>query len=268
LSSKRILTTQWIDGARITSDAGEILPKHIAIGVDAFATMVLDIGLVHADPHAGNVLITAVDNNLCLLDFGMVVEVPPDHRLAWAKCLWSLIRGDHEGTLQHLIKIGFFPSDCPRDRILEVMPAIWTELVECGSSTEKRKQAVSKCFDEIFVLVREFEFALPDYYLALARAMLTLEGIAISADIEFDIFKAAAPMVIRYLAKQGKAETAQLGHAVTAKMSAGATACCKRLKVAMRKGVLPDARKYGLLMMFGGAGLGAMLVTHARAVTF
>jgi predicted unusual protein kinase regulating ubiquinone biosynthesis (AarF/ABC1/UbiB family) len=201
LTATRVLTTEWIHGARVTTALEKITPQHIRVGVEAFAKMVLDIGFVHADPHAGNVLITTPGDEICLLDFGMVIEVPANHRCAWAQCLYSLVRRDHNSVLNSLIEIGFFPRDCPRDRILKVMPPMWDELVACGSSTQKRKKAVRKCFNELQTFVTELEFDLPDYYIALARAMLTLEGIAIAADVEFDIFEAAFPMVTRHLAK-------------------------------------------------------------------
>jgi predicted unusual protein kinase regulating ubiquinone biosynthesis (AarF/ABC1/UbiB family) len=262
LSSLRVLTTEWINGARITSDFGALHARHITIGVEAFATMVLDIGMVHADPHAGNVLITIPGNEVCLLDFGMVVEVPPSHRIAWAKCLYCLIRGDHDATLDHLMSLGFFPPNCPRERILAVMPPIWTELVACGSNIDRRKKAIQTCSREILTFVREFEFALPDYYLALGRAMITLEGIAIAADMEFDIFKAALPMVMRFLAKQGKKETARLGRSLTTTMSTGAGTCCRRLKSANK--VSPNLALPGaLLLTMVGAGLGAVAVAHS-----
>ena len=35
--------------------------------------------------------------------------------------------------------------------------------------------------------VRRFKFNLPDYYVALVRALLTLEGIALAADCAFDV---------------------------------------------------------------------------------
>merc|ERR1719424_1678325 len=50
LSSLRVLTTEWVNGTGLTRALDSLTARHIAIGVDAFATMVLDIGLVHADP--------------------------------------------------------------------------------------------------------------------------------------------------------------------------------------------------------------------------
>lgn len=239
LSGKRVLTTEWIQGKRVTESLSSITPRHIKIGVDAFATMVLDIGFVHADPHAGNVLITDSDD-ICLLDFGMVVEVPFPHRMAWAKCLYAMIRKDHNQTLDNLIQIGFFPPDCPRERVLEVLPKIWEKLVDCGSDIKKRKEAVQECYGEILAMVREFNFDLPDYYLALARAMITLEGIAVAADLEFDIFKAAIPPVLRYLAAQGVEEAVNISRRV----STGAVNLSRRVSsraVDLSRGLSCDA---------------------------
>jgi predicted unusual protein kinase regulating ubiquinone biosynthesis (AarF/ABC1/UbiB family) len=198
LTSPRVLTTEWVNGLKVTDNPRKVTTSHIRVGVETYAAMILDLGLIHADPHAGNLLLIS-DTEMCLLDFGMVVEVPPSHRYAWAQCLVHLVRGDHEGTLDELVKIGFFPRECPRQTILPVLSRIWSGLVSCGSDTKMRKQLVRTCYEEIKTLVRDFDFDLPDYYLALVRALLTLEGIALSADCDFDIFKAAFPVAIRAL---------------------------------------------------------------------
>jgi len=199
LTSHRVLATEWVYGIKVTEVPSAIKRRHIAIGVETYAAMILDLGLCHADPHPGNLLVTSEDC-VCLLDYGMVIEVPPSHRWAWANCLVNLVRCDYDKVLDNLTDIGFFPEDCPRDVILPVMSRLWAEMVKCGSSTQKRKQVVRTCFDEIRILVTKFDFNLPDYYLALVRALLTLEGIALAADCEFDIFQATFPVAVRALA--------------------------------------------------------------------
>lgn len=280
LTTTRVLTTDWVNGARITTDLGRIKPHHIKIGVEAFASMVLDIGFVHADPHAGNVLITIPGDEVCLLDFGMTCEVPSSHRTAWAKCLFALVRRDHASVLNSLIEIGFFPPDCPRDRIMQVMPKIWDELVSCGSSTAKRKVAVRNCFKEFNVLAFELEFDMPDYYVALARAMLTLEGIAIAADIDFDIFQQAFPMVRRHLLRQGLLAAEDVGRQARGLASASLQAagsslgCCKRSArgegddadnsaLAPSRSVRRKALLIAASLGFGVAGLGVAAGTLA-----
>jgi len=199
LTAVRVLTTTWVPGVTVSKDPTLVQPQHVRVGVETYASMILDLGLVHADPHAGNMLVTP-GNELCLLDFGMVIEIPPDHRTAWAKCLVNLVRRDHEATLDSLITIGFFPVDCPREKIMPVMSKIWTALVNSGSNTKKRKDAVRQCYEEIRTLALDFDFNLPDYYLALVRALLTLEGLALSADCDFDIFQVCFPVAVRLLA--------------------------------------------------------------------
>eukprot|EP00913_Durusdinium_trenchii_P006775 g6368.t2 len=168
---------EWVEGQKLTEFPRAVKNQHVGIGVEAFAAMILDVGVVHADPHPGNFIVTG-DAEICLLDFGMVCRVPEAHRRAWAQCVVDLVRKDHSAVLDDLIEIGFFPADCPRHEILPVMSKIWAKL-----STE----------------VRRFEFSLPDYYVALVRALLTLEGIALAADCNFDIFEAAFPVALRFL---------------------------------------------------------------------
>jgi len=208
LTSHRVLATTWIEGRKVSDCPSSIQDEHIRTGVEAFAAMVLDLGVVHADPHPGNLLVTP-KNELVLLDFGMVIRIPEAHRIAWAWCFVSIVRGDYEKTLDCLIEIGFFPSHCNRQEVLSVMSKIWWQLVACGSNTQKRREAVKQLSGEILTLVRKFEYSLPDYYIALLRALLTLEGLALCADREFDLFKVVFPVALRRVAVTASASAAQ-----------------------------------------------------------
>lgn len=62
LSSRRLLTMEWIDGVKVTDaeglDALGIVPTEVApILCRAISAMVFESGLVHCDPHAGNLLV-------------------------------------------------------------------------------------------------------------------------------------------------------------------------------------------------------------------
>merc|ERR1740121_2219410 len=200
LTSLRVLTSKWVDGIKITEDPRCVTSRHINIGVDVFAAMVLTVGVVHADPHPGNMLIVEDGKKVCLLDFGMTVFVPESHRAAWAGVIVHIVRQEYDEVLDKLIDIGFFQRDCPRDVILPVMSKIWRQLVDCGSSIHKRKNAATELYSELTTLLRKFNFGLPDYYVALIRAFLTLEGIALAADCDFDIFQAIFPSCVRFMA--------------------------------------------------------------------
>ena len=60
----------------------------------------------------------------------------------------------------------------------------------------KRAQfsAISRELNQIFF---DFPFAVPEYFALITRALIVLEGIALSGDPSFDIFKAAYPHGLR-----------------------------------------------------------------------
>ena len=86
----QVLTMEWVDGARLTSLTCD--PTDEACDVDK-ATYIVDTlvqctlrqmlrnGFFHADPHMGNLLVTA-QGELTYLDFGMMSFLEPTQRFA------------------------------------------------------------------------------------------------------------------------------------------------------------------------------------------
>jgi predicted unusual protein kinase regulating ubiquinone biosynthesis (AarF/ABC1/UbiB family) len=75
LSSTHILTTKWVDGERLAASTSNDVPRLCGVALNAYLTMLLDTGTLHCDPHPGNLLRTP-DGRLCILDWGMVIQVP------------------------------------------------------------------------------------------------------------------------------------------------------------------------------------------------
>ncbi|MGB0933692.1 MAG: ABC1 kinase family protein [Lishizhenia sp.] len=81
-SSGRVLTMDWLDGKMFpdfikTNPTQEV---RNAIGQamwDFFLYQMKELRMVHADPHPGNFIVDN-ENNLCVLDFGCVKEIPED----------------------------------------------------------------------------------------------------------------------------------------------------------------------------------------------
>lgn len=82
LSSKRIITMDWIDGMHLkefleTEPSQEIRNKIGQALWDFYNFQQHHLRAVHADPHPGNFLITP-DMKLCAIDFGCIKEMPDD----------------------------------------------------------------------------------------------------------------------------------------------------------------------------------------------
>lgn len=92
LSGPRVLTTKWIAGAspnELLRECEELpegsterqllqerLVHMVNLGVECSLSQLLETGIMHADPHPGNLILTP-ENRLAYLDFGLLTFVPP-----------------------------------------------------------------------------------------------------------------------------------------------------------------------------------------------
>jgi len=87
----------------------------------------------------------------------------------------------------------------------------------------RRRQfaAVSRDLNQIFF---DFPFTVPEYFALVTRALIVLEGIALTGDPDFDLFQSAYPYAARHAtALFGKRQLAQmLGEATSAAAAAAA----------------------------------------------
>ena len=110
LSSMHVLTTKWVDGERLSASDADDVPRLCGVALNAYLTMLLDTGTLHCDPHPGNLLRTT-DGRLCILDFGMCLEVPTDLQLSLLEFIANLQAENYEDVPDDLVKLSFVPAD-------------------------------------------------------------------------------------------------------------------------------------------------------------
>ncbi|XP_015907557.1 uncharacterized aarF domain-containing protein kinase 5 isoform X3 [Parasteatoda tepidariorum] len=104
LSTKRILTAEFIDGVDIDDVKGiqKIGLNIVDVGqkmVRTFAEQIFHTGFVHADPHPGNILVRKGKNKkaeIVLIDHGLYEYLPVENRMSLC-CLWrSIVLNDNK----------------------------------------------------------------------------------------------------------------------------------------------------------------------------
>lgn len=107
LSSGRVLTMERVYGTRIPEPAAadEEAANRATQLVEAYLEQIFVHGLVHADPHPGNVLLAA-DGRLALVDFGMMARLGPQIRSALLKLLCAAVEGDGERVAEIAAELG------------------------------------------------------------------------------------------------------------------------------------------------------------------
>ena len=108
LSSTHVLSTKWVEGSRLSASNAQDVPRLCAVALNAYLTMLLDTGCLHCDPHPGNLLRTP-DGRLCILDWGMVQQVPPDLQLSLLEFIANLSAENYERVPDDLVNLGFVP---------------------------------------------------------------------------------------------------------------------------------------------------------------
>jgi len=110
LSTRKVLTTEWVDGTRLDRDTSPDVPRLCAVAINAYLTMLLDTGCLHCDPHPGNLLRTR-DGRLCILDWGMTLPVPNDLQYSLIEFIAHVNAEDLDQIPQDFVNLGFTPAD-------------------------------------------------------------------------------------------------------------------------------------------------------------
>ena len=80
--------------------------RYSAMSVEAVTAGLVCTGLVHADPHEGNIML-ADDGRIVFLDFGLMSTVPDAMMDAFALGIQAVINSDWPGLTQAFIRTGF-----------------------------------------------------------------------------------------------------------------------------------------------------------------
>jgi predicted unusual protein kinase regulating ubiquinone biosynthesis (AarF/ABC1/UbiB family) len=199
-SSRRVLTTEYIEGIKVTAKeeleaAGIDVLVLLSHGTRANLTQLFEHGLFHADPHPGNLLVRPSDGTLVFLDFGMMSIVSAEQKLRMIEIFVDVINRRPENLRENLVALGFLQ---PGARWEEILP-LANDLFASVFGAEERHTSFQDATHAFAPLIYEYEFRLPVDFAYIVRAIMTLEGISLQLDPDFDIFAVSAPYAARMM---------------------------------------------------------------------
>ncbi len=113
LNTERLLVMELAEGVKITDrqgllDAGIEAQQVAELLIDVYAEQLFGLGVLHADPHPGNLLVQPGPEGpvLVILDHGLTMTVPPDLVAAMTEAIDALSEGDFEALTEALGKAG------------------------------------------------------------------------------------------------------------------------------------------------------------------
>ncbi|MBA0576062.1 hypothetical protein Golob_024955 [Gossypium lobatum] len=289
LTRKRVLTMEWMVGESSTDllsittsssikhgskylerqkvDAKRRLLDLVNKGVEASLTQLLETGMLHADPHPGNLRYTA-SGRIGFLDFGLLCRMEKKHQFAMLASIVHIVNGDWSSLLQALTEMDVVrPGTNIRRVTMDLEDALGEVELKDGIPDIKFSRVLGK----IWSVALKYHFRMPPYYTLVLRSLASLEGLAVAADPSFKTFEAAYPFVVRKLLTENSAETRKILHSVV-DLSVVVTAIwgtelCFLLVVLNRKKEFRWER-LALFMRVGATGRSLQLVEASSGETY
>lgn len=204
LTTRRVMLSEWVNGVKLSTLPKEEIKELITIGQEVFLTQLLDIGFFHGDPHPGNLLkITEGPDagKLCLLDFGLVAQVPREDRDIIVSAVVHLGTQNWEALIEDFQELGFLSEDTDKDALVPIMQRVLKPYLKGGGAQAFKNANFQALTQDLLKVNLEVKFSIPPYVSLLARSVATLEGVALQGDPQYQIVAMAYPFVIRRLLK-------------------------------------------------------------------
>jgi ubiquinone biosynthesis protein len=192
LVGPRVIVMDYVAGSPVGRAAlpPELARLLAASGARSLVHQIFVAGFFHADPHAGNVLVTP-DGRLCLLDWGLAGHLTRRLRHAMADFWMAAVEQDPERIVQ--IAMGFAPTDAKMDqRVMEkeVTLALREEL-----NFSIGRQEIGRAMLKLLFIFGQRGILLSRDYGLMAKAILAIEEIGRTLDPAFDLRPHAEPVL-------------------------------------------------------------------------
>lgn len=200
LTSRSVLTMEFVPGQKIT-EATETLKHQVNLSAladelfRAYLKQILVDGLFHADPHPGNVLLTA-DGRVALLDLGMVGHLAPDMQENLLKLLLALSQGRGDDAANLVIRLSERTELANEMRFRNAVCSLVAE----NLNRTMQEIHTGRVLIEATRSAAENGLLVPAEMATLGKTLLQLDEIGRSLDREFDPNRALQENIPRLVA--------------------------------------------------------------------
>lgn len=201
-TTSKVITMEFIHGDKVVEldklRARNVSPEKVnRLLIKTYLKQLLEDGFFHADPHPGNLLVMP-DGRLAFFDFGMVGRITPKLQAKMIDAFFHVVAKDPAGIAQDLIDLDFLKPGADETKIKEVVVKMFALHLDLKLKDVKFKELTYDLADVMY----DYPFRLPSNFTYIMRALMTLEGIGIITDPEFNFFETAKPYAKEFMLKR------------------------------------------------------------------
>jgi len=204
-TTSKVLTMEFIHGTKVIDLEAQhrlgVAPEKVnRLLIKTYLKQLLEDGFFHADPHPGNLLVMP-DGRLAFFDFGMVGRITPELQAKMIDAFFHVVGRDPQGIAQDLIDLDFLkPGTNPN-----VVRPVVEKMFEFHLNLKLKDVNFKELTYDLADVMYDYPFRLPSNFTYIMRALMTLEGIGIVTDPEFNFFETAKPFAKEFmLRREGK----------------------------------------------------------------
>ena len=203
-SSKKVITTSWIEGVKLKDrneiEQNNLIPSSfIRTGVISGLQQLFEFGYFHADPHPGNMFAlkggTQNNGNIAYVDFGMMDSISDFDRLTLIKAIVHLINNEFLLLAKDFQKLGFLSDNQDLQSLVNPLK----EVLGDSLGKEVGNFNLKEITDKFSKLMYAYPFRVPSRFALIIRAVVSQEGLALRLDPEFKIVSIAYPYIAKKL---------------------------------------------------------------------
>lgn len=201
LTSRRVLTTNWVDGIPFKQldeikKAG-LNPKKLSENlVQGFLSQALNDGFFHADLHQGN-LFACSNNKVTAIDFGIMGRLDLRTRRALADIMFGFANQDYDRIAKAHFDMGYVPKDQDYIDFKQAIRAIGEPVVGKPLS----EISAGKMLGQLFETTSRFNMHTQPQLILLQKTMVTAEGVALNLNPEINMWEASRPVIEKWVSE-------------------------------------------------------------------
>ena len=201
-TTSKVLTMEFIHGVKVTDieeqERQNISPAKVnRLLIKTYLKQLLEDGFFHADPHPGNLLVMP-DGRLAFFDFGMVGRITPQLQANMIDAFFHVVSKDPGGIAEDLIELDFLKPGTDPAVIRPVVERMFQFHFDLKLKDINFKELTYDLADVMY----DYPFRLPSNFTYIMRALMTLEGIGIVTDPEFNFFETAKPYAKEFMLRR------------------------------------------------------------------
>ncbi len=201
-TTSKVLTMEFIHGVKVTDLEAlrrqNVSPEKVnRLLIKTYLKQLLEDGFFHADPHPGNLLVMA-DGRLAFFDFGMVGRITPQLQAKMIDAFFHVVSKDPAGIAEDLIALDFLK---PGTSLESVKPVV-ERMFKFHFDLKLKDINFTELTYDLADVMYDYPFRLPSNFTYIMRALMTLEGIGIITDPEFNFFETAKPYAKEFMLRR------------------------------------------------------------------